>query len=120
MPRSAFFALAITSVVITVYTTEKPTPSWIELAAQKGYVAAAASYRLAPKHKFPAMIEDARGAVRFLRANAKAYKIDPDKFAAAGFSASAAIVFSAFGFSVLGFFGLATRGAITPSISRIV
>ena len=67
----------------------KPTPSWIELAAQKGYVAAAVSYRLAPKNKFPAMIEDARAAVRFLRANAKTYKIDPDKFAAMGFSAGA-------------------------------
>jgi acetyl esterase/lipase len=64
-------------------------PSWIETAAAKGYVAAAVSYRLAPKHKFPAMIEDARGAVRWLRANAKEYKIDPDKFAAAGFSAGA-------------------------------
>jgi acetyl esterase/lipase len=67
----------------------KRRPSWIELAAAKGYVAAAVSYRLAPKHKFPAMIEDARAAVRFLRANAKTYKIDPDKFAAAGFSAGA-------------------------------
>lgn len=63
------------------------TPSWIEVVAAKGYVAASVSYRLAPKHRFPAMIEDARAAVRFLRANAKTYKIDPDKFAAAGFSA---------------------------------
>ncbi len=67
----------------------KPIPSWIELAAQRGYVAASVSYRLAPKHKFPAMIEDARASVRFLRANAKKYKINPDKFAAVGFSAGA-------------------------------
>lgn len=65
----------------------KVIPSWIEQAAEKGYVAAAISYRLAPKHKFPAMIEDARSAVRFLRANAKKYHIDPDKFAAMGTSA---------------------------------
>lgn len=65
----------------------KPTPSWIEVIAEKGYVAASVSYRLAPKNKFPAMIEDARAAVRFLRTNAKTYKIDPDKFAALGFSA---------------------------------
>ncbi len=65
----------------------KPTPSWLEMVAEKGYVAAAVSYRLAPKDKFPAMIEDARSAVRFLRANAKKYKIEPDKFAAMGFSA---------------------------------
>ena len=67
----------------------KPTPSWIEAAAQHGYVAASVGYRLAPKYKFPAMIEDARAAVRFLRADAPKYKIDPDKFAAWGFSAGA-------------------------------
>jgi acetyl esterase/lipase len=65
----------------------KLMPSWIEVIAAKGFVAASVSYRLAPKNKFPAMIEDARAAVRFLRANAKTYKINPDKFAALGFSA---------------------------------
>src|SRR6185437_3496931 len=45
------------------------TPSVIEQVAARGYVAVSASYRLAPKHKFPAQIEDARTAVRFLRAN---------------------------------------------------
>jgi acetyl esterase/lipase len=65
----------------------KTGPSWIEQVAEKGYVAASVSYRLAPKHKFPAMIEDARAAVRFLRAGAKKYKIDADRFAAMGFSA---------------------------------
>jgi acetyl esterase/lipase len=69
--------------------TGKRGPSWIEVAAQKGYVAASVSYRLAPKHKFPAMIEDARAAVRYLRANAKKYKIDPDRIGALGFSAGA-------------------------------
>jgi acetyl esterase/lipase len=64
-------------------------PSWIEAVAKKGYVAAAVSYRLAPKYKFPAMIEDARAAVRFLRANAKTYRADPKKFGAVGFSAGA-------------------------------
>jgi acetyl esterase/lipase len=65
----------------------KPMPSWIETVAMKGYVAAAVSYRLAPKYKFPAMIEDARAAVRFLRTNAKTYHVDPKKFGALGFSA---------------------------------
>lgn len=65
----------------------KPTPSTIESVAARGYVVAAPSYRLAPKHPFPAQIQDARAAIRFLRANAKTYGIDRDKFAAAGFSA---------------------------------
>jgi acetyl esterase/lipase len=65
----------------------KFTPSVIEDVAARGYVAVSASYRLAPKFKFPAQIQDARAAVRFLRANSKEYGIDRDKFAAAGFSA---------------------------------
>jgi acetyl esterase/lipase len=65
----------------------KIAPSWLEVIAAKGYVAASVSYRLAPRHKFPAMIEDSRSAIRHLRTNAGTYKADPDKFAALGFSA---------------------------------
>jgi acetyl esterase/lipase len=65
----------------------KYVPSVIEDVAARGYVAVSASYRLAPKFQFPAQIQDARAAVRFLRANAKEYGIDRDKIAAAGFSA---------------------------------
>ncbi|MBM3982885.1 MAG: alpha/beta hydrolase [Planctomycetes bacterium] len=63
------------------------TPSVIERVAARGYVAVSASYRLAPKHQFPAQIQDARAAVRFLRAKAKDYAIDRDRIGAAGFSA---------------------------------
>lgn len=66
---------------------KKGTPSIIEEVAARGYVVVSASYRLAPKHKFPAQIEDARTAVRFLRANAKKYNLDPDRIAVGGFSA---------------------------------
>lgn len=62
-------------------------PSAIEVFAARGYVVASVSYRLAPKHQFPAQIDDARAAVRFLRANAKTYNLDPDRIAAVGFSA---------------------------------
>ena len=65
----------------------KVLPSALEDVAARGYVAVAPNYRLAPKFPFPAQIQDARAAVRFLRANAKEYGIDRDKFAAAGFSA---------------------------------
>ena len=65
----------------------KYIPSVTEDVASRGYVAVSASYRLAPKHQFPAQIQDARAAVRFLRANAKEYGIDRDRIAAGGFSA---------------------------------
>lgn len=55
--------------------------------ARRGYVAATISYRLSPKYKFPAAIYDTKAAVRWLRANAATYKIDPDKIGVTGGSA---------------------------------
>jgi len=57
--------------------------------AKQGYVAATISYRFAPQHKFPAQIEDCKCAVRFLRANAEKYQLDPNRIGAVGFSAGA-------------------------------
>jgi acetyl esterase/lipase len=64
----------------------------IDLLAKKGFVAATVSYRLSPKHQFPAQIEDCKAAVRWLRANAKEHRINPDKFGAVGFSAGGHLV----------------------------
>jgi len=55
--------------------------------AEKGYVAVTVSYRLAPKYPFPAAIHDTKAAVRWLRANAKKYNIDPDRIGVTGGSA---------------------------------
>ena len=57
--------------------------------AKAGYVAATLSYRLVPKHTFPAQIQDVKAAVRFLRAHADEYNIDVDRLGAVGFSAGA-------------------------------
>lgn len=53
----------------------------------RGYVFASIYYRLAPQHKFPAQIEDAKCAVRFLRAHAAEYGLDPNRIVALGSSA---------------------------------
>jgi acetyl esterase/lipase len=58
-------------------------------AAAHGYVSATVSYRFAPKHRFPAQIEDVKCAVRYLRANAQPLKIDPNRIGAMGISAGA-------------------------------
>lgn len=55
--------------------------------AQRGYVAATASYRLSPKNQFPAALEDVKAAVRHLRANAAKYNIDPAMIGVTGGSA---------------------------------
>lgn len=55
--------------------------------AARGFVAATVQYRLAPKHKWPAMLDDVQTSVRYLRDNAAKYKIDPKRIAAGGASA---------------------------------
>jgi acetyl esterase/lipase len=64
----------------------------IKTLAGKGYVAVTISYRLTPKAKFPAQVHDCKAAVRWLRANAKKYSINPDKIGAIGFSAGGHLV----------------------------
>jgi acetyl esterase/lipase len=57
--------------------------------AQHGYVCVTISYRFCPQYRFPAQIEDAKCAVRFLRAHADQYGIDASHIGAVGFSAGA-------------------------------
>jgi acetyl esterase/lipase len=57
--------------------------------ARRGYVAAAIEYRLADEAPFPAGMNDCCAAVRFLRANADKYFLNPDKIGAVGGSAGA-------------------------------
>ncbi|MCI0436206.1 MAG: alpha/beta hydrolase [Gemmatimonadetes bacterium] len=52
-----------------------------------GYAAATIDYRLAPKHVFPAQIQDVACAISWLRANAGRYGIDPNRVAVVGHSA---------------------------------
>lgn len=54
--------------------------------AEAGFVVAAAEYRVVPT-KFPALVEDAKAAVRYLRAHAAEYGIDPNRIAVLGDSA---------------------------------
>ncbi|HBL77379.1 MAG: hypothetical protein A2W90_21590 [Bacteroidetes bacterium GWF2_42_66] len=55
--------------------------------AAKGYVTAAVEYRLSPEALYPAAIFDIKAAIRYLRANAKKFNIDPDRIAISGSSA---------------------------------
>lgn len=58
----------------------------------KGYAAASLNYRLSGEAIFPAAVQDVKAAVRFLRANASKYGLDPDRFAAWGESAGGNLV----------------------------
>jgi len=60
--------------------------------SQRGFVCVTVDYRLAPRYKFPAPLEDIKCAVRWLRANARTYDIDPERIGAVGGSAGAHLV----------------------------
>jgi triacylglycerol lipase len=57
--------------------------------AQRGYVAIAINYRLAPADKFPAQIHDVKSAIMWARENAATYDIDTDNIGLFGYSAGA-------------------------------
>ena len=61
----------------------------IRQLAQHGFVAVTVEYRLAPKYPFPAAVYDVKASVRWLRANAKKYRIDSERIGAMGGSAGA-------------------------------
>jgi acetyl esterase/lipase len=60
--------------------------------AQNGYVAITVTYRLAPAYPFPAAVQDCKAAVRWLRANAAKYHLDPARIGATGGSAGGHLV----------------------------
>ena len=55
--------------------------------ARRGYVVAAASYRLATEWTFPAQLDDVQLAVRWMRSRAMSWNIDPTLIGAVGGSA---------------------------------
>jgi acetyl esterase/lipase len=64
-------------------------PAVLANLARRGYVVASIEYRLSGEAPFPAQLLDLQEAVRFLRANAARFGIDPAKVALWGISAGA-------------------------------
>jgi acetyl esterase/lipase len=54
---------------------------------KRGYAVVSVNYRLSPEAIFPAQIYDVKAAVRWIKANARLYKLNQDKIAAWGGSA---------------------------------
>ncbi len=63
-----------------------------DLFVRDGYAFASINYRLTNQAKFPAQIEDCQAAVRFLRAHANEYQIDPNRIGVFGQSAGGHLV----------------------------
>ncbi len=59
---------------------------------ERGYAVASIDYRFSSDAIFPAQIEDCKAAIRWLRAHAKEYHLDPERFGAWGSSAGGHLV----------------------------
>jgi acetyl esterase/lipase len=68
------------------------SPCRVARFVDQGYVVVSLNYRFAPKNLFPAQLYDCKGAIRFLRANAAKYDIDPDHIGVWGASAGGHLV----------------------------
>lgn len=55
--------------------------------AEAGYVVSSIEYRVAPTAKFPQPLEDVKSAIRYLKAHADQFGIDPDRIGIVGGSA---------------------------------
>jgi acetyl esterase/lipase len=69
----------------------KDTPPVLRFLT-RGYAVASINYRLSQHAVFPAQLEDCKAAVRWLRAHAIGYGLDPDRFGAVGASAGGHLV----------------------------
>jgi acetyl esterase/lipase len=58
----------------------------------QGYAVASINYRLSQEAKYPAQIHDCKAAIRWLKANAKKYNLDPNRIGAWGASAGGHLV----------------------------
>jgi len=92
-----------------------------KMLAEHGYVAATVTYRLAPKFPYPAAIHDVKAAVRWLRANAAAYSIDPDRIGVTGDSAGGHLAqFLGVTGGVAGFEGDGGNPGVSSRVSCVV
>jgi acetyl esterase/lipase len=65
----------------------EPDKPLAERLAERGYVVTQVAYRLSTDAKYPAAIHDCKAALRFMRANAARYRLDPDRIGVMGGSA---------------------------------
>ncbi len=71
---------------------DKRNPAEADTFLANDYAVASVDYRLSGEATAPAQIHDLKAAVRWLRANAQRYNLDPERFAAFGQSAGGNLV----------------------------
>lgn len=85
--------------------------SWL---AGEGYAVVSLGYRLSTTAPWPAQIEDARAAVRWLRTQAGTYRLDPQRIAVAGESSGANLA------GVLGTMDAASGEPVSSRVAAVI
>ncbi len=91
-------ATAATPLVVWVHGggwsagSRLPIPARVTALCPRGYAIASVDYRLSGTATWPAQIHDVKGAIRWLRASAATYNLDPDRFGVWGSSAGGHLV----------------------------
>lgn len=70
---------------------KSPSKQFLQLLP-RGFAVASINYRLSGEAPFPAQIYDCKGAIRYLRAHAQEFQIDPDRIGVWGVSAGGHLV----------------------------
>jgi acetyl esterase/lipase len=65
---------------------------WSKTLTASGFTLFSINHRASPRFEYPAAVEDTQRAVRFIRANAKRFGINPDRIGAMGASSGAYLV----------------------------
>lgn len=73
------------------YGSKENMASFANLYAQSGFVSTSINYRLAPKHTYPAAINDVKEALIWMKDNAEKYGYNPNKIVVVGHSAGATL-----------------------------
>ena len=61
--------------------------AYLSSLAQQGFVVASVEYRTSNEAKYPAPLQDVKAGIRYLRAHAERFCIDPDRIGVMGESA---------------------------------
>lgn len=88
--------------------------------AEAGYVVASIDYRVAPTAIFPQPLEDVKAAIRYLRANAMKFNIDPEHIGVWGGSAGGYLAAMAGTTSGLAKFDVGEHLEVSSSVQAVV
>lgn len=90
------------------------------LLGRRGYTCIASEYRLTGEALWPAQIEDVKCAIRYVRANAAALGIDPDRLVISGNSAGGHLSLMAGGATPSSFEGDGGNAGVSSAVAAVI